>query len=143
MKTQQRRAAGFSLVELMVVLTIIAILAAIAIPAYTRYGYRARRPDGQKLLLAVANAQERYYALHNVYADLATIGYSTTTTATSDAGYYTATVTVSAVSSFAGQAYTATAAPVGVQKTDACGSLTLTNTGVKSQGGAATNGSCW
>lgn len=145
MKTLQRRVAGFSLVELMVVLTIMAILAAIAIPAYNRYGFRARRPDAQKLLLAIANAEERYYALHNVYADLATIGYSATTTATSDAGYYTASVNVTASGAFPGQAYVATATPLfsGPQNKDVCGALTLSNTGVKAPLTATANGTCW
>lgn len=143
MKTLRGRSTGFTLVELMVVLAIIAILAAIAIPAYTRYGFRARRPDGQKLVLAIANAEERYYALHNAYGDVATIGFAATATATSDAGYYTATVSTSAVNSFAAQAYTMTAVPTGIQVKDACGSLTLTSTGVKSQTGTTTNGNCW
>lgn len=143
MRILRRRVAGFTLLELMVVLLVMAVLAAIAIPAYNRYGYRARRPDGQKLLMAVANAQERYYALHNVYADLATIGYSQTTTATSDSGFYTATVEIGTVNSLAGQSYTATAAPTGAQAKDVCKSLTLTNTGVKAATGVASNGSCW
>jgi len=143
MGIRRRRIAGFSLIELMVVVAIVAILVAIAVPAYTRYGFRARRPDGQKLLLAIANAEERYYALHNAYGDLQVIGFSTTTTATSDATYYKATVTASAVGAFANQAYVATAVPQGPQANDACANLSLTNTGVKAASGSTTNGSCW
>ncbi|WP_036113109.1 MULTISPECIES: type IV pilin protein [Luteibacter] len=142
MKTP-RRAAGFTLLELMVVLVVMAILAALAFTSYARYGFRARRPDGQKLLMAIGNAEERYYALHNIYADLATIGYASTTTATSDSGFYTASVTVGTVNALAGQGYTATAVPVGNQARDVCGSLTLTDTGVRSQTGTTGNGNCW
>lgn len=140
-----RRRGGFTLLELMIVLTVMAVLAAIAITSYSRYGFRARRTDGQKLLMAIANAEERYYALHNVYADLATIGYSTTATATSESKYYTASVAVSTVNSLAGQAYTATATPdpANSQKRDTCGALTLTDTGVKGPSGITKNGSCW
>jgi type IV pilus assembly protein PilE len=134
---------GFTLLELMIVLVVIAILAAIAFPSYTRYGYRARRTDGQKLLMSIASAQERYYALHNAYADLATIGYATGTTATSEAGYYTASVAVTAVSSLDAQAYTATATPQGSQARDSCGALTLTSTGTKGPAGTTSNGACW
>ncbi|MET0256034.1 MAG: type IV pilin protein [Luteibacter sp.] len=143
MTTLQRRRHGFTMVELMMVLAVIAILAAIAIPAYNRYGFRARRPDGQKLLIAIAAAEERYYALHNVYADLATIGYSSATTAASDNGYYNASVSVSAVNTLAGQAFTATATPTGNQQKDVCGALTLTQTGVKGPTDKNSNGNCW
>ncbi|GAI02651.1 unnamed protein product, partial [marine sediment metagenome] len=50
---------GFTLIELMIVVAVIAILAAIAYPSYTRYVYRARRADGQDLLMRIAAAQER------------------------------------------------------------------------------------
>ncbi|MGN6480473.1 type IV pilin protein [Luteibacter sp.] len=139
------RRRGFTLVELMITLAVMAILAAIAYPQYNRYGFRARRADGQKLLMAIANAEERYYAQQNKYADLQAIGFSTTTTAISDSGYYNATVTVSAVNTFAAQGFTATAVPVkgGAQEKDACASLTITNAGVKGQSGTTSNGSCW
>ncbi|QDE41624.1 prepilin-type N-terminal cleavage/methylation domain-containing protein [Luteibacter pinisoli] len=146
MPRMRQRRGGFSLIELMVAVVVMAILAAIAIPQYNRYSLRARRADGQKLLLAIGNAEERYYAQQNKYADLKTIGFSATTTATSDSGYYAATVDVTAVNTFAAQAFKATAAPVagGPQAKDACLSLTYTNTGVKDQtGNATTNGSCW
>lgn len=143
MTTTHRREAGFTLLELMVVLVVMAILAALAFTSYARYSFRARRPDGQKLLLAIGNAEERYYALHNIYADLATIGYASTATATSDSGFYTASIAVSTVNSLAGQGYTATAVPIGNQAKDVCGSLTLTDTGVKGQSGTTGNGNCW
>lgn len=139
----RQRARGFTLIELMIALGVMAILAAIAIPQYNRYGFRARRADGQKLLMAIANAEERYYAQQNKYADLKTIGFSTTTTATSDSGYYAATVTVSDVNKFAAQAFLATAVPGGAQQKDVCANLTLTNTGVKAPLNITSNGSCW
>ena len=81
-----RRQSGFTLLELMIVLAVIAILSAIAIPTYVNYGYRARRGDGQELLLRVANAQERYYSTANTYGALDQIGFDDTQSAKK---YYT------------------------------------------------------
>jgi type IV pilus assembly protein PilE len=134
---------GFTLIELMVVVAIIAILAAIAVPSYERYAYRARRAEGQQLLLHIANAQERYYATYNRYGDLATIGYATTGSMASEHGYYLASVSIQDD----GQAYTATAEPMGVQQGDACGSLSITDTGAKRPDvndiDSNRNGRCW
>lgn len=136
------RVRGFTLLELMIVVVVIAILAAIAIPTYGRYVIRAHRPDGQELLLRIANAQERYYATGNQYGSLATIGYADP--AISEKGYYSVTVAVAAdPAGNSSQAFTATAAPVGDQVKDDCKNLTITNTGVKASSGTTTNGSCW
>jgi type IV pilus assembly protein PilE len=136
---------GFTLLELMVVVAIVAILAAIAISTYGRYAYRARRPDGQELLLRIANAQERYYAVYNAYDDLQTIGYSNTASTKSEKGYYQVTVVQGGTNDW--QSYVAIAVPGGVQISDACSSLSIDNTGSKlpAAGDAAANrnGCCW
>jgi len=133
---------GFTMLELMIVVVIIAILASIAIPTYGRYAIRAHRPDGQELLLRIANAQERYYATSNQYGSLTAIGY--TNPAISEKGYYSVTVAIAAdPAGSSSQAFTATAAPLGGQTKDDCQNLTITNTGVKDSSGTTTNGSCW
>lgn len=136
------RPRGFTLIELMIVVVIIAILAAIAIPAYGRYAIRAHRVDGQELLLRVANAQERYYANHNNYGDIDKIGFNDPEI--SEKKFYSVTVAVE--DDAAGnklQAFTATAAPANGQQRDDCKSLTISNTGKKDATGSTTNGSCW
>lgn len=134
------RMRGFTLIELMVVVAIVAILAAIAVPSYGRYAYRSRRVDGQELLLRIANAQERYYATYNKYGGLTDIGYADP--AESEKRYYSVTIPASNSTT-----YTAVASPVGVQEHDACGNLSIDSTGTKSPGpdDAAhnTNGRCW
>lgn len=137
------RERGFTLIELMIVVVIIAILAAIAIPAFGRYAFRAHRVDGQELLLRIANAQERFYATNNHYGSLADVGFAAPVN--SEKGYYVAT-TNPASASTSTQTYTATATPQGAQAKDACGALTIDNTGVKAPGSASplnSNGSCW
>lgn len=136
------RAGGFTLIELMIVVVIIAILAAIAVPAYGRYAYRARRPDGQQLLLQVANAEERYYSTNNQYGSLTGLGYADP--ANSEKGYYSVTVTVAAdPAGNASAAFTATATPISSQAKDACGNLAITNAGVKTPSTPSANGNCW
>jgi len=133
------RVRGFTLLELMIVVVIIAILAAIAIPTYSRYAIRAHRVDGQELLLRIANAQERFYATNNHYGALTELNY--TDPALSDKGYYSVSMNPAAASTT--QTFTATAAPVGGQTKDDCQSLTINNAGVKASTGTTTNGSCW
>ena len=135
---------GFTLIELMIVVAIIAILASLAMYNYNRYGFRSRRVDGQNLLMSTAAAEQRYYTNYNNYTSTIT-GNSTTSlglnSANSEHGYYSITaVNVPAD----GQSYTLTATPAGAQANDQCKNLTLTDTGVKSQSGSNTsNGACW
>lgn len=140
------RPRGFTLIELMVVLAIVALLAAMAIPSYSRYTYRARRAEGQALLMHIANAQERYYAVQHRYGDLVAIGYSSAVTAFSESGHYQAQVTLLDADG-AGQAYRATATGQGVQAADACGALSIDNTGTRwpavSDASRNANGRCW
>ncbi|WP_283255900.1 type IV pilin protein [Dyella humicola] len=134
-----RRVHGFTLIELMVVVAIIAVLAAFAVPAYSRYGYRARRTDGQELLLRIATAQERYYATYNKYGALADLGFADP--ALSDNGFYSVSLSNQTTST-----YMATATPRSAQQSDACGSLQLDGMGTKTSaaaGNVSSNGNCW
>ena len=59
---------GFTLIEAMVVVVIIAIMASIGIPSYRQYMMRAQRADGTGALLRMASAQEKFYLQNNRYA---------------------------------------------------------------------------
>ncbi|WP_353156901.1 type IV pilin protein [Herminiimonas fonticola] len=62
-----RLAHGFTMIELMVVLIIVAILAAIAIPSYQESVLKTRRTEGRAALMKAMQQQERYYSLHTTY----------------------------------------------------------------------------
>ena len=118
---------GFALVELMVVVSIVAILAAIALPSYQKEIRRARRSDGQVALMAIAIAQEKLRGHCTQYASTlsgtancdadganAVLGIG----ATSSEGYYR--LSLSGVSS---AGFTATAVPTGHQAWDTAGGI--------------------
>jgi len=65
---QTNRKRGFSLVELMIVVAVVAILVALALPSYSRYVRKANRGEAQSLLLNWANNQEIWRANDSDYA---------------------------------------------------------------------------
>ena len=140
-----RAARGFTLIELMIVVALVAILSAIAYPAYQESVRRGHRTSAKTALLDLAGREERYYATNNVYsADLKTmLGYGVDTTVPvpdATAEYYDMTVTVPADSS----TFTGSAAPHGDQAKDSCGSYGILSTGLKTNTGNATStGDCW
>ncbi|MFE8072811.1 type IV pilin protein [Marinobacteraceae bacterium S3BR75-40.1] len=63
---------GFTLIELMIVVAIIGVIAAIAVPNYMDYVERSRRTDAQAVLTSFSNALERYYTQNGSYVGAAT-----------------------------------------------------------------------
>lgn len=129
---------GFTLLELMIVLVIIGILMAIAVPSYQGYVLRSHRADAHSSLLDIAARQERYVAQRNTYTtDIAGDGGLNMGSANSKEGYYTLAVTVAPCASIA-NCYTITATPVGSQARDTdCPSLSYNSSGIK------TTAACW
>jgi len=68
---------GFTLVELMIVVGILAILVALALPSYTRYIRKANRTEGQQLMMQYANNQEIWRANDSNYATSAELAVPT------------------------------------------------------------------
>ncbi|KJH69316.1 pilin [Chromobacterium violaceum] len=75
---KQRKQQGFTLIELMIVVAIVGILAAIAIPAYQDYTKRARVSEGLSLADAAKTAVTEYYATNNSFAASGSPPYNTT-----------------------------------------------------------------
>lgn len=118
------RASGFTLIELMIVVAIVGILAAIAYPAYQEQVRKTKRAEGQAELMDIAQRLERCYTLYGSYND-ATCPISNGDTIMSAEDHYEVTV-VSAAATF-----TLTAVGQGDQANDKCGDLTYDNTGAK------------
>ncbi|EIJ43885.1 prepilin-type N-terminal cleavage/methylation domain-containing protein [Beggiatoa alba B18LD] len=152
----RRKENGFSMLELMSVVAIIAILVAIAVPTYQSYVEKARRSDAKVSLSEVTQLQETYYADHNAYAttmellmpnkDTKGFGSKTgkctvaTGVACSKEGYYEIRLTTATATNFVVEAKAPTS---GVQAKDTkCTSFTLNATGTKGATGT-TSADCW
>lgn len=135
-------AAGFTLVELMIVVVIIGIITAIAYPAYQDHVRKSRRADGKAALQGLATRLEQYYLDNKQYTNsLANLGYTAVGgNFYSPEQYYALAVTTSTVACPAETCYSISAAAQakGRQNKDTtCSPLTFDNRGNKGPTG------CW
>lgn len=132
-----KRITGFTLTELLIVVAIVAILAAVGYPAYTDQLQKTRRANAQAELVELASFMERWYTQNYTY-QTASAGDPTLpfTESPKDSGakFYDLEV-----DTFTGpDRFTLTATPKNAQTSDSCGTMTYTNTGSVTP---ATN--CW
>jgi type IV pilus assembly protein PilE len=112
---------GFTLIELMITVAIVAVLAAIAWPSYQQQVIRGRRSSAKAAMMDIANREQQYLIANRGYADTATLGY----TVPSDVGqYYTWAVNPGPGPT---PTFTITFTPTGPQASD--GALTLDQAG--------------
>ena len=123
--------------ELMIVVAIIGIIAAIAYPSFIEQIRKSRRADAKASLEALALNQEKWRANHATYGALADVWSGTA----SNEGHYT--IAQDASVTITGTAYRFKATPVGDQANDRCGTFAIDQDGpFESDAYAAVNG-CW
>jgi len=144
-----RQQRGFSLIELMFVVVIVAVVLVVALPAYQAQVIKTKRSLGRAELVAVAARQEQFFVNNRRYSStLAGLGYADpyaidaeandVATSNGDRIYTISLATVSTTS------FTVQAVPqLGQAKDSLCGTLQLTSTGVKSASGSGGTGECW
>jgi type IV pilus assembly protein PilE len=118
------RARGFTLIELMITVAIVAVLLAVAMPSYQGYVRKSARASAQSHLMALAAKQEQFLLDQKAYTG--TLSSLNLAQPAETTGRYTFSVTVGNTP----PSYTLTATATGTQLSD--GNLSLTNTGLKS-----------
>lgn len=127
---------GFTLVEVMVTVAVIAIIASIAYPSYQEQIRKTRRSDAKAALMDAAAKAERHYTQFGNYGGTIPIP------ATSSEGFYT--INLVPATSANPQTYTITATRVGQQASDKCGNFTIDQTQTKGvASGSLPVEQCW
>ena len=152
--THSRRvtgASGFTLIELMIVVTIVAALATMAISGYINSVRKSRRTEARTALLDLASREERFMSTNSIYSNTPSdLGYSGSLPIVIGNGYYQVNIpTPGAATSTVPATFTMTASPVpgkGQDKDAPCQSFTVDNTGKQSalnSGGTDSTSLCW
>ncbi len=133
----RRHMRGITLIELMIVVVVVSILAAVAFPNYQEFTARAKRTEARSALLRLALNQERFYLNNNTFTqDLTLLGFSTTPTWDTETGYYRVRVDSADATNFEA---TATYLPGGSEASK-CLTFTIDGRGDKTSG---PDGDCW
>jgi len=138
-----KKMKGFTLIELMIVVVIVGILAAVAYPSYQDSVRKSRRADAQGVLMGLAGAMERHYTNNNTYKGAGPSGadtgapaiYAKKSPKDGTNTYYELTIKAATANT-----YSLKADAKGPQLSDKCGFLTLEHTGVK---GHEKGSNCW
>lgn len=132
----RHRMRGITLIELMIVVVVVSILAAIAFPNYQEFAARAKRNEAKSALLQIATNQERFYLNNNTFTqDMTALGFSADPF-TTDTGSYVIDVTSADATN-----YSATATyQLGGSEAGKCLSFTVDGRGAKT---STPQGDCW
>ena len=123
---------GFSLTELMIVVAIVGVLAAIGLPSYQNYAREAKRSDAHNSITTIANLQERFFTENNRYTNLTTdLGFPAGAVNSTE-GFWLMTIPTGTAT-----AYTIQAVPSAPHKDPDCAQIQQNSLGAK------TPTNCW
>lgn len=130
---------GFTLIEVMIVVAIIGILSAIAVPLYSQYVQNARRAEARAMLMENTQYMQRFYTQNGSYAK--TLDNKTPVLPITSSTFYNFSNDASNLST---TTYTLQAVPKSAEAmaADKCGTLTITNTGIRGSS-KLTPAECW
>ena len=133
---------GVTLIELLIVVAIIGILAAIAYPSYRQYVVNSARTEAKTNLLKIIDQHERFYINHNTYASAIGAGAGQLDFVPVEGTDALYTYTLDNTSPTGG--YTITATPIGNQAGDSCTAITIDSSGIKTSNGQThDDAGCW
>lgn len=134
---------GFTLIELMIVLMVVAVLTAVAYPSYSEYVVRTKRAEGKAGLLDAAQSLERNFTNSNTYpSSLSAAGVRTHSGDSASKASYTFAIAAGATGTLA-SSYVLTATPANGQVDPKCGNLSIDQLGRKGVTGSLTVAECW
>ncbi len=132
----RKHMSGITLIELMIVVVVVSILAAIAFPNYQEFSARAKRNEARSALLQIKINQERFYLNNNTFTqDMTLLGFSSDPF-TTDTGSYVIDVTAASPSNFSATA----TYQLGGNEATKCLTFTIDGRGARTSG-PETN--CW
>lgn len=133
---------GFTLIEILIVVAIMGLLVAIALPAYQNSVLRAGRSEARSVILQVASDQERFFNNNNSYSTNAQpLANPVVATRASENDLWLVTVAACGAGTIA-NCFVATATAQGAQVDDSCDTITMSNTGLRGASGDTTD-ECW
>jgi type IV pilus assembly protein PilE len=148
MNSLKQTNAGVTLLELMMVVAIVGILAAVAIPSYRAYVLRANRADAKRALVTLAADFERCFTRNNTYKDGGTTAptapcLAATSLPDASSGTYSIEADVAA-GGIKDNSFALRAVPIRGQVEDTkCGTFQLNDTNTRTVSGSSTAQECW
>lgn len=137
---QALRLGGFTLIELMTVVAVMAILVTIAVPNYQDAVRKGRRGQAKADLVELAQRAERHHTVNNTYNGFSLSSNDQRSPRTGDSFHYDVSVEVMN----GGRGFSLSAVPRGAQRNDArCMALGINQAGQKTISGSGTVQDCW